>query len=118
MEEFLLRFFRATSFDLCDSCFWRTDGEYAPLSIFVNCNDLFYWAMADCETLTPENIEVFEQSIKDTNKAINNENESNEWGPLLFCARVRKMRPQTPYYKYIPDTIKNLFNECGPERNE
>lgn len=23
---------------------WRCDGEYAPVSFYINCNDLFWWA--------------------------------------------------------------------------
>ena len=36
--------------------------------------------------------------------------------PSLFCCRVRKMRPQGAYYKYIDKEVWHIFDEAGPER--
>lgn len=94
---------------------WRTDGEYAPVSLYVNCNDLFYWGCADSEKLTVENISELEKAAEDIKK-INPEDFSN--ADILFCCRMRKMRPQKPYYKYIPNNLKPLFDACGEERNK
>lgn len=104
--DFVMRVFRATAFDHCEDIWWRTDDEYAPLSIFVTCNDLFWWATADSELVTPDNIDVLEQAYRD----------SEDHGGLLFCCRVRRMRPQGPYYKYFDENEKQLFDACGPER--
>lgn len=114
-EEFLMRVFRATSFDFCDHLFWRTDGVYAPLTIFVNCNDLFWWGAASLQRLMPENIEVFERSIEDTRVAMNDQYPTD--GPLLFCARVRGMRPQPACYKNLTPAMAALYDACGPARD-
>lgn len=106
LERLVIRILTAVGFDNCDDIWWRTDGEYAPISIFAKCNDLFFWGCADCERITAENIDAFEQAYK----------ESPENGVLLFCCRVRKMRPQGAYYKYISDDEKHLFDACGEQR--
>lgn len=100
-----------------DSLFWRTDGKYAPLMLGVNCNDLFHWACSDLEQLTPENIGELERATEDI-KAVTNDGDYHDAG-ILFCCRARKMRPQTPYYKYIDDPkVKALFDACGPPRTK
>ena len=91
-----------------DSLFWRTDGTYAPITLFIRCNDLFYWAMADLEEITPENVRELALALEDADLD----------GPLLFCARARKMRPQGPYYKHLDKKNWHLFDACGPERPE
>ena len=88
----------------------RMDGEYAPITFLINCNDAFWWATADCEALTPENIHIMRESIADMEKVDGFHPE------LLFCARVRGMRPQSPYYKYFKPEEAKLFDACGPER--
>jgi hypothetical protein len=110
-EEFIMEVLRLTSFDLCEAIWWRTDTEYAPLTIFVNCSDLFWWASVDSERLTPENIDVFRRSIEDMREI-----GEVHLGPLLFCARVRGMRPQGAYYEHFTRKAHELFNAAGPER--
>lgn len=52
--DFLLRVMDVLAkIDSTDAIWWRTDGEYAPVTIFVNCSDLFWWAHADVEEVTP-----------------------------------------------------------------
>jgi hypothetical protein len=92
--------------DAHSSVWWRTDGEYAPVSFLVNCNDIFCWACADAEELTIENLPVFVQACKD----------ASEWGPELFCARVRGERPQGAVYKGMTPEQAAFFNACGPAR--
>jgi hypothetical protein len=86
--------------------FFRTDGEYAPITFFANCGDLFYWATSDLEKITPENVEILEQSFAD----------ASFHGDTLFCARVRKMRPQGACYKHWSADLQRLFDACGPAR--
>ena len=120
---------------------WRTDNEYAPITIWVRCNDLFYWACADSEELTPENLAELKKAVDDVALALNavdprslprgEEFNHEEWSKAydlwkkvgvsasdLFCCRMRKMRPQTPYYdeRYMPEVLKPLFDACGPSR--
>lgn len=85
---------------------WRTDGEYAPIRFFINCNDAFIWGSADCEDVTPENVELLQQAYGDY----------EAHGGLLFCARMRKMRPQGAMYHYLDKKYWGLFDACGPER--
>lgn len=106
LDRLVMRILSATAFDNCDDIWWRVDGEYAPLTVFVNCNDLFWWGCSDAEKVTAENIETFEQAYRD----------SPDHGGLLFCCRVRGMRPQGAYYKYLGAQEKPLFDACGPKR--
>lgn len=90
-----------------DQVWWRTDGEYAPVTFLVNCNDVFYWGCSDCEELTPENRDIFVKACE----------EARSYGPELFVARVRNMRPQGAIYKGMKPELAALFNAAGPERN-
>lgn len=128
LDEFA--FYQYGDFDEC--IWWRTDDEYAPITFFVKCNDLFYWACADCEKLTPDNIDRLFIAIADIRKALGfpeklpKERGSSlsldSWqsighlASILFCARERKMRPQLPYYKSIPEQLHSLFDACGEPR--
>jgi hypothetical protein len=133
--EFLLEFFRITSGDgaeLHDCFHWRCDGEYAPVTIFAICNDLFVWGSADSEDVTPDNIHILKQSVDDimpyyekwaTYKRSKAEGDDKEpplimlsIGVELFCARVAKMRPQGRCYQNYPPGIRELFDACGPDR--
>lgn len=93
--------------------FWRCDGEYAPITFFVNCNDLFYWACADAEPITRENLPELRKAFADI-YAI--DRVLTAYAPSLFACRVRKMRPQPPAYPK-EERLKPLFDACGPERD-
>lgn len=115
-DPFILRILKIIAkYEDFEQIWWRVDGEYAPVTFIVNCNDLFYWACSDAESITIDNIDILEQSYVDS---ANTDKHGECWGSLLFCCRVRKMRPQTPYYKSIPTPLWPLFNECGPERKD
>lgn len=91
--------------DLNEDVFWnRIDGK---IRIYTNSSDLFWWAYADCVEITEENIELLEQSLQLCKSSL---------GVELFACRMKKMRPQGAYYKYIPKELKKYFDECGPER--
>lgn len=109
---FLLRVLTAMQFDLCDSLGWRTDGEWAPLTLWVNVNDVFVWASSDTENITPENIGDLERAIADLRAAVPDPYEVIH-APALFAARLRKRRPQGPAY---PENraLWALFDACGP----
>lgn len=101
--DFIEKLLKLTAqFHSCDSIFWDED-----LRFYVNCNDVFDWGCSDAEEVTPENIHLLEQSFKD----------DRIYAETLFCARVRKIRPQGAAYppKEREKTIQ-LLNECGPER--
>jgi hypothetical protein len=127
-KEFILKVLDLTSFDSCDSIWWRTDDDskfggedFSPITFFVRCNDLFYWAVSDLEELTPENINEFEKAFEDIREIYKDKDKKEMHcatldAPLLFCARQRKMRPQGAYYQTLPLDIWPLFDACGPER--
>lgn len=98
----------------CDAIWWRTDGEYAPLTIFVNCNDLFAWGCADCEEIRPGDLDELRLACEDCK----NEKGAMRKGHLLWCARRRLCRPQVAYYKYLSDKEKALFDACGPTETQ
>lgn len=98
----------AAKFDYYSSIFWRVDGEYAPIMFFAICNDVFVWYSADAEPITPENLELFEASLADTDIV----------GAELFAARARGMRPRRSYYRALDDRVVALFEACGPERTD
>lgn len=97
--------------DQRDALFWNTTGEYAPITFFVTCPDLFHWASADAEPLTAETLADFERALADARAACG----SDTWGPELYCARRRGMRPQGAAYPE-DKRLWPLFDACGPER--
>lgn len=92
---------------------WRTDGEFEPLTLFVRCSDLFFADCADAERLTDANIQILEEALRD---AIAAGPALGAYAGLLFCARMRRMRPQGAQYMRIPEPLHPLFDACGPER--
>ncbi len=115
MLDFILRVLRVVGTNNHDDIWWRTDGEYAPVTFWVKCSDLFWWGVADLEDLTPENIGVLEQSYRDVQAAAPDDHAADIYGASLFCCRVRKLRPQGCCYP--PNKLLwPLFHACGPER--
>ena len=98
--------------DLHRDLFWRCDSNYAPVTFFVNCNDIFWWGCADAEKISPETVGLLEDAVADTLRVTG----SSAYAGELFCARVRKMRPQGCFYEGMPESIAALFDACGPER--
>jgi hypothetical protein len=101
-------------YDCYDAIWWRCDGEFAPVTFFVNCNDLFWWATADAEPLTSGDIPELQQAIADICKIDKYEAST---GFLLWCARKRGMRPQRPAYPQN-EQLWALFDACGPPRTD
>jgi len=114
-EEFILRVLKVFDFGDNSNLWWRMDGNYAPITFLANCSDCFWWATADCEPITPENIEVLEASYRDAKAA--DDTVGTIYATELFAARVRKMRPQQPSYKHYGEKLKPLFDACGPQRD-
>jgi len=96
--------------DLHGDFWWRCDGEHAPVTFFVNCNDLFAWASADCERFDIGDIPALEKAIQDAGEI---------HGIALWCCRKRGMRPQRPVYlQELKDpALSAMFDACGPERD-
>jgi len=93
---------------------WRVDGEYAPVSLHCNVNDVFAWGCADAEDIDENSIGDLERARTDLLEA------DGRMGGLvtsmLYAARKREMRPQGAMYQHIPEGVRHLFDECGPER--
>lgn len=89
-------------YELHGEVLWYTDMKF-----FVNCNDLFFWALADGEPIeTIQDVEALEQACK----------VAKYDGSSLYCARRRKMRPQGAFYKHFDKGSWPLFDACGPYR--
>ena len=124
-DDFVRKVLHLTiDYDIQDSVCWsRRDGDLVP---FVICNDLFYWGCADGQDITPENISELKKAMDDCDAIPSEEFKNLEnlrksvtnifYGEWLFCARMRKMRPQGAQYSILPKEIWHLFDECGPER--
>lgn len=109
---FIERLFKATAFDYTDDLFWRErEGEGTPIDFYAMCNDIFWWATADLEEITPLNIHLLEGAIRDC-AAIGD----HCYGVLLFCARAREMRPMARCLEGIDTGVRALFESAGPER--
>jgi len=95
-----------------EDSFYESEGS----ELLINCNDFFCWASADCEEVTEENMVEVQKSIDDAIE-VAGEKEGRSWGPLLFAARLRGLRPQGGFYPDMPDPIKKLFNDAGSDRD-
>lgn len=111
MQDYILRVLKVfEEYDERQYLDWRTDGEFAPVTFFVICNDLFCWGSADAQEITPDNIDLLEQAYKDASASTCIYGES--YGGDLFAARCRKMLPQQAYMDILPADLVPLFEEC------
>ena len=113
-HQFVMRVLQLFSFDNTEQVWWRTDGEYAPVTFFAQCSDFFFWGTADCERIDHADLDLLEQAFADARAADPGDGEA--WAGELFCARKRGIRPQGACYKHIPKALWPLFDACGPER--
>ncbi len=98
--------------DLQECLWWRCDGEYAPVTFFVNCNDLFFWACADAEQIELSDLPDIDRAILDAAAAVDC---GHVYGLSLWPCRKRGMRPQNCCYTEH-QALWPLFDACGPER--
>lgn len=113
---FVERVLRATEDADClswTSSYWQKPDD--SLEFYVRCNDFFWWATSDSEQVTPANVHILEESMRDAKAA--HDVLGKLYGGLLFCARARKMRPQGAYYDHLPKELWPLFDAAGPERD-
>lgn len=112
--DFTLRVMRLIADeDIHEDIYWMLDEE-DNFEFSVNCSDIFWWGCSDGEKLTPENFDVLVQAIEDEKKI--RASVYTVWGPMLFCARMRKQRPQGAVYESIDEAVWPLFDACGEER--
>lgn len=109
-KDQILEVLRIFEFGDQEGLFWRDfDGI---LHMYVLCSDVFFWGSADMEEITPENLPLLHETREELHK-INQDMQLD----TLFCARVRKIRPQGALYKYLDEDTWHLFDDCGPERD-
>lgn len=106
-ESWILDLLRLFAFDDCESLWWRNDN--GVLMMLVRCSDTFYWATADSERITAEDLPELSRAKVDLPE--------EDW-PILWVARKRQMRPMPPYYKGITPELAALFDACGSERDQ
>lgn len=97
--------------DAHEDLFWSCTGEYAPITFFINCSDVFWWTTEGItEEVNEDTLPLLKQSYKDG---------GGIYGGDLYVARRRMLRPQRPYLDRIEDEkIKAHFLAAGPEREE
>lgn len=95
-----------------ESLMWRVNmaDEGRDLKLFALCNDVFFWATADAEEITADDVPLLEECLADLDKC------ADRWVTCylaeLFAARKRKLRPQKPFYKDMPEDVAALFDAC------
>lgn len=109
LEDVLTILKAVQELDSYDQLFWRTDGEFAPVTFWLNVNDVFWWGTSDVEKLAAEDVPALLEAAKDLG-------DYGYLAPELYAARRRKLRPQGAMYKYLPKSTWKLFDACGPER--
>jgi hypothetical protein len=113
MEEFIIKVLKVIyEADIHSDLTWSFDAN-DKLSFQINCSDVFYWGGSDFEELTPENLHVLEESIRDVNEACGNDHAN--YAAELFCSRIRKMRPQGAAYP-SNSLLWPLIDVCGEYR--
>jgi hypothetical protein len=85
--------------DRSDMLFWRTRGEFAPVTFFVMCSAFFSWASADAEPVTGDDIPELRKAIADVYAV---EKDEREWGFLLWVCRKRGKQPADFAYRSMP----------------
>lgn len=111
----LRRILEITSFEYCDSLFWRKTADDPELLMFANCSDFFAWGCSDVEPIeTKADVDLLERCLADLRSA------SGEPYPLwlgeLYAARKRQMAPADFMLsgKYaIGESMRGLFIAAG-----
>lgn len=88
-----------------ETLYWKVEGD--QIRLWVNCSDWFFWATADMEEVTPEDVPALEQALDDLLRI-----KAPEYLGELYASRKRRLRPQGPCYKDMPEAVKPLFDAC------
>lgn len=100
--------------DSPDDLWWARDGKSTKsgrMRFYVKCNDTFYYACTDFEEITPDNIDLLEQTFAE---CVALGNHADCYAPTLFVARVRKMKPLPEVLAYQScQPLVALFNAVG-----
>lgn len=99
--------------DCIDDAWFSVDLTTEQIHISVNCNDLFYWASADSEPITADDVALLEQTARDL-EALGDDNDTYPFLNLLelYAARRRNMQPLPAYVgKLESQRLKDLFRQ-------
>ena len=109
MEQYKINLLKlAAKHDFIYDITWNED-----LVFSITCSDIFYHA-ADAEDITlQEDVDMIEQAAKEL---LEIDPLANVWATALFIARKRKTRPLSNWHHIINKKVVELFDACGPER--
>lgn len=100
--------------DCRDELFWTAQPEKG-MKFFAQCSDVFWWATADLEEITEEDLSLLKQCYQDL-KPI----DMRHYLPELYAARKRGLRPQGAWYgvaaRIDHEGLAELFDAAGPPR--
>lgn len=74
----------------CDCLWWQQRQGDSKMRFYVRCNDTFEYACADTEEITPDNIDLLEQTYAEA-EALGGI--CTVYADTLFVARLRKQLP-------------------------
>ena len=69
------------------------DEKPGTITLELNCNDLWYWATADSEPVTVDELPELYRRFK----------EDKKWGTTKYACVKRKLAPQVPVVKQMQD---------------
>lgn len=92
----------------CSDYLTLKTSEDGSLSIYIICNDVFAWALADQEEITSSDLDSLRKAKEDMAGL-----DAEYFWPYLFIARKRKWRPQGPFMKALPSDAVDLFTDSG-----
>ena len=93
---------------------FRPDEDNVTVTAHVILNDIFGWACADAEDITPENVGEFEKALAEV-KAVS-EDGCHTLGDaaILFACRMRKLKPFKHHGRYPVDDLVVPLIEALP----
>lgn len=100
--------------DMQEVLSWNANN--GEIEFYANVNDVFFWACADAEDVTPENFAELKKAIADIRLAAPGTFMEHDYGVELFAARNRGMRPQGAAYPPKDSGLVPLFDAAGPFR--
>jgi hypothetical protein len=113
LTEFMLRVLDVVArFDAHEQLWWRCDDEYAPVTFFVECSDLFAWGTADLEPVTPEAVDELARAFAEVTAITDGD---PTYAGSLYACRRRGSRPQGAAYP-SDARLWPLFDAAGPQR--
>lgn len=87
--------------------FWYINEE-DEVRAGIILNDVFFWGCSDCEDVEAEDLPALEAAMID-NEGV--------WGPEIYAARKRKMRPQNAIINHAHNQqVRRALLDAGPER--